>query len=172
MLNFENKIAEFIEANDLFAGDGGVLVAVSGGADSVALLFALYNLIKAGRFKIELAVGHVNHNLRGELSDGDEQFVIELGRKLSIPVITRSVDVSGFAAENKLSIETAARELRLKSLAEISSSQGCSKIATAHHRDDNAETLVHRLMRGTAFRGLCGIRSVRELGSGPSSPLR
>jgi tRNA(Ile)-lysidine synthase len=165
MQNFEQKIAEFIEANDLFAGEGGVLVAVSGGADSVSLLFALSNLIKAGRLDIELSVGHINHNLRGELSDGDEQFVIELARKLSLPVVTRSVDVSGFAAANKLSVETAARELRLKSLMAIAVSMNCSKVATAHHRDDNAETMVHRLMRGTAYRGLCGIRPVRELGN-------
>ena len=87
---------------------------------------------------------------------------LSMKEKLSIPVKIDAVDVREFANENKLSIETAARNLRLSSLMDIATSMGCDAIATGHHKNDNAETMIHRMLRGTGFRGLCGIGPERE----------
>ncbi len=166
MLNaFENKVADFIRFEKLFEQGGGVLAAVSGGADSAVLVRLLHRLIGHGAVKAELSIGHVNHKLRGEASDGDERFVVKLGNRLELGVYTRSVDVRDYARNNKMSIETAGRLLRRDALAEMAKACGCRTVATAHHADDNAETVIHRLLRGTGFRGLCGIRPVRTLQS-------
>jgi len=133
------------------------LLAVSGGADSVALMFAMLRLKEAQIVDAEFAVGHVNHKLRGRSADEDEEFVLGLERKVGLEVVTRSVDVARYAKANKLSVETAARRLRAGALIDIAEVGGCKSIATAHHKDDNAETMVHRLIRGTGFRGLGGI---------------
>ncbi|MHC5083016.1 MAG: tRNA lysidine(34) synthetase TilS, partial [Planctomycetota bacterium] len=95
---------------------------------------------------------------RGDESDADEAFVRELGQSLDIPIVTESVDVAGYAKANKQSIETAGRVLRQQALAAMAAALDCRRIATAHHADDQAETMIHRLMRGTGFRGLCGIK--------------
>ncbi len=166
MLNaFENKVADFIRVEKLFEQDGGILAAVSGGADSAALVRLLHRLIRHGAIKAQLSIGHVNHKLRGEAGDGDERFVVELGSRLEFRVYTRSVDVRDYARSNKVSIETAGRLLRRDALAEMAKACGCTAVATAHHADDNAETVIHRLLRGTGFRGLGGIRPVRTLQS-------
>jgi tRNA(Ile)-lysidine synthase len=157
LTEFEKKISGFIKSAGLFKDSRRSLVAVSGGADSVALMFALVRLKEAGEIETDILGGHINHNLRGADSEEDQKFVEELGRRLGIEVITRSVGVRGFAGENKLSIETAARKLRSDGLIAIAKENNCGSIVTAHHMDDNAETMVHRLMRGTGFRGLGGI---------------
>jgi tRNA(Ile)-lysidine synthase len=95
--------------------------------------------------------------LRGDEAQRDEDFVIEQCRNLKVPVITRKIDVRDYAKKSKLSIETAARNLRIQNLVDIAKSQNCSCIATAHHKNDNAETIIDRLIRGTGLRGLCGI---------------
>ncbi len=151
------KVRKFIEARGLLSEGARVLVGVSGGADSVALLYVLREL------GFECVAGHVNHNLRGAASDGDERFVAELGARLGVEVMVRSVDVRGYAATGKVSIETAARELRIGSLAEMAMERRCAAVATAHHGDDDVETVVHRILRGTGFRGLAGIRAENEL---------
>lgn len=166
MLNaFENKVSDFIRAEKLFAPAGGILAAVSGGADSSALVHLLHRLLQHGAVKAQLSIGHVNHKLRGEAGDGDERFVVEVGSRLEIGVHTRSVDVRDHARNNKVSIETAARLLRRDALAEMAKACGCTAVATGHHADDNAETVIHRLLRGTGFRGLGGIRPARTLQS-------
>ncbi|MDO8302472.1 MAG: tRNA lysidine(34) synthetase TilS, partial [Sedimentisphaerales bacterium] len=156
---FENTIAQFIRANGLFEPSGGILVAVSGGADSMALLYALHSI------KADLTVAHINHQLRGPLADEDEAFVRQQAKKLGLPVVTRRVPVAAYAHEHKLSIETAARQLRMEMLAAIAHEKKIAYIATAHHKDDNAETIVHRLLRGTGFRGLAGIRPTKTFGN-------
>ena len=158
MSGFKDKLFEFTNSNGLFDGINRVLLAVSGGADSVVMAHALHRLRQQGRLQCDLVIAHVNHGLRGADSDGDEVFARELGRQLRIEVVTVSVPVREYAEQNKLSIETAGRILRLKMLAAIAQEKKCGVIATAHHKDDLAETMVHRLMRGTGFRGLCGIR--------------
>jgi len=141
----------------LLADCGRLLVAVSGGGDSVALLHGLKRLKDEGKIGCDIFVGHINHNLRGCDSDGDEEFVKSFAEELGLRCVSRSVDVKGYAGENKLSIETAARDVRIKCLVEMAESLNCNRIATAHHGDDNAETMIYRMGRGTGFKGLCGI---------------
>jgi tRNA(Ile)-lysidine synthase len=164
LLEFENKIAEFIKANGLFDSADKILLAVSGGADSTALLYAMRALKAEGVLIAELICAHMNHQLRGTESDGDEDFVIAQARNLSLPITTRKVDVRGFAHRNKLSIETSARKLRFESLFDIAKANNCNWIVTAHQKDDNAETVLQRLIRGTGFRGLGGIWPARVFG--------
>jgi len=157
LTGFENKVADFIKANALFGSSGRVLLAVSGGADSTALLYAMCALKAENILSVELLCAHINHQLRGAEANKDEDFVIEEAAKLKLAVITRRVDVREFARRNKLSIETAARKLRLDSLLDIAKANNCNCIATAHQKNDNAETILQRLSRGTGFRGLGGI---------------
>jgi len=134
-----------------------VLLAVSGGADSTALLYTMCTLKAENILSAELLCAHINHQLRGTEADLDEDFVIAEAAKLKLDVITRRVDVREFARSNKLSIETAARKLRLESLLDIAKANNCDCVATAHQKNDNAETILQRLSRGTGFRGLGGI---------------
>ncbi len=157
LTDFEKKISGFIKSAGLFKDSRRSLVAVSGGADSVALVSALVRLKEADKIEIEFLAGHITHNLRGTDSEKDQEFVEDLCRRLGIEVTSRSVDVKSFAGDNKLSIEMAARKLRLEALIAIAKENSCESIVTAHHMDDNAETMIHRLMRGTGFRGLGGI---------------
>lgn len=159
----EKKVSEFIRLHGIFADAGGILVAVSGGLDSISLLHVLKSLHAESCLAGRLVCGHINHQLRGKASDGDEQFVVEQAGGLGLPVVVKTVDVRSHAEANRLSIETSARQLRRASLAEIARDQGCSWIATGHQKNDNAETVLHRLRRGTGFRGLAGIRPVRKL---------
>ncbi|MCI0499372.1 MAG: tRNA lysidine(34) synthetase TilS [Planctomycetales bacterium] len=160
---FEDKLLEGAIVNGLFNGVNKIFAAVSGGADSVAMVHALHRLRQEGRLMCDVVIGHVNHGLRGAESDGDEAFVRELGNVLGIAVAAKTADVRTHAAAHKLSIETAGRALRLKALAAMMRDNGCDAVATAHHKDDLAETLIHRLMRGTGFRGLCGIWPVSDV---------
>ena len=117
-------------------------------------------------FKRRYSLRHINHQLRGSESDGDEAFVIAQADKLNLAVTTRRLDVRGFAHKNKLSIETAARKLRIESLLDIAKANNCRWVATAHQKDDNAETVIQRLARGTGFRGLGGIWPLRCFANG------
>ena len=162
MIEFEQKVADFIKGERLLAPGDGALLAVSGGADSTALLHAMAALRADGVLPVEIHCAHINHQLRGDEAQRDEDFVVEQCRKLNIAVITERIYVRGYAKAKKLSIETAARELRIDSLLEIAKRQNCTCIATAHHKNDNAETILQRLSRGTGFRGLCGIWPAKE----------
>ncbi len=171
LLEFEQKVADFISANELFSPvdkarlpAAKVLLAVSGGADSTALLYAIPALNSKNVLGAELLCAHINHQLRGAESDSDEDFVIAQSARLKLAITTRRVDVRGYAGRNKLSIETAARELRIKNLLEIAMANNCKSIATAHQKNDNAETILQRLTRGTGFRGLGGIWPMRVFG--------
>jgi tRNA(Ile)-lysidine synthase len=162
----EQKVANFIKAERLFAGNGRILLAVSGGADSTALLHIMDSLKNEGLLPLEVCCAHINHQLRGAESQRDKEFVVSWCRKLKIPVFTKEVDVRRCAREHRLSIETAARKLRIDALIEFARQQNCACIATAHQENDNAETVLQRLIRGTGFRGLCGIWPVREFTEG------
>jgi len=159
---FEKKIGDFVISNGLMGPDDRVLLAVSGGADSTALLGVLKVLKDEGIVRAGLFCAHVNHQLRGSASDADEEFVLEQAAQLGLEVKTARVDVRSFARQNRLSIETAARQLRISSLIALAKDQGCNLIATGHQKDDNAETLIQRLSRGTGLRGLAGIRVVQD----------
>lgn len=164
MLNeFENKVERFIASQGLLDGVSRLLLAVSGGADSVALLAVMVSLKAEGLIECELCCGHVHHHLRSLEADGDADYVRKMCERMEIKYALRDVDVKTHAEEKRLSIETAARQLRIEALIGCANQLNCESIATAHHADDNAETVVHRLLRGTGFRGLCGIWPVREL---------
>lgn len=142
----------------MLAPGGHVAVCVSGGADSVALLHILHSL--RGELSLQISVLHLNHCLRGEESDGDELFARELCAHLGVPFCSRRSDVRGFAASRGLSLEEAGRDLRYKFFEEFASERG-AKIATAHTQNDNLETMLLNLARGTGPRGLAGIPPVR-----------
>ncbi len=153
------KIEETIWRYQMLARGERVLVAVSGGPDSVALLHIL-NLLK-GKLGIELVVGHINHQLRARESDEDEEFVRNMCAKLNLKFLSRSVDVSKNAERKKLSIEDCARQMRYHALEVMASKAKANKIATGHTSDDQAETVLMRLIRGAGPLGLCGIPAVR-----------
>ncbi len=130
-------------------------VAVSAGADSVALLRVLLEL--RGDLGIVLAVAHFNHHLRGDDSDGDERFVAELAERHGLPFYQDRARVREHAASNKLSLEHAARELRYDWLIDLAQTQRFEAVATAHTRDDQAETVLMKFLRGAGTKGLAGI---------------
>lgn len=152
-----SKIIELADRFDMLPAGARVLCAVSGGADSVCLLHALTRL---GR-ELRLVCAHYNHRLRGEESDRDEAFVRELCAKLAVPFTVGGGDVAGFARDHGLGIEEAARILRYAFLERAAREWGAARIATAHTADDNAETILLNLTRGTGLRGLGGIPPVR-----------
>ncbi len=156
----QKKVLEFIRENGLFHENEHVIAAVSGGADSVCLLLLLKEL--KGELGIGLSAVHVHHGIRGESADRDEEYVRELCKQLEVPVISRHVDVPAFAAEHRLSEEEAARELRYRVFCEVLAETGADKIAIAHHLDDQAETILFRMMRGSGLRGLAGMQPVRD----------
>lgn len=166
LLEFEKKVAGFIQANGLFGSADKILLAVSGGADSTALMYAMCAIKAENILSSDTLCAHINHQLRGSEGDGDEAFVIAQADKLSLAVTARRLDVRGFARKNKLSIETAARKLRIESLLDIAEANNCRWVATAHQKDDNAETVIQRLVRGTGFRGLGGIWPLRCFADG------
>jgi tRNA(Ile)-lysidine synthase len=161
----ERKVADFVRDNDLFAGAGRILLAVSGGADSIALLHAMHRLTQRGVIAAELLCAHLNHGLRGAAADGDEDFVVRQARELDQPIVVRAIDVKAHARQHQLSIETAARQQRLNCLAQIARECNCPSVAMGHQKNDNAETVLHRLERGTGFRGLAGIHPMRRAGA-------
>jgi tRNA(Ile)-lysidine synthase len=158
LLEFKDKLARYIKKERLFNPGERVLLAVSGGADSTALLYALCSLKQKKITSADFLCAHINHQLRGIDSDNDEKFVIEQAGRLNLPAVAKKVDVRSFAKKHKLSIETAARQLRIDALLDIAQKNNLRIIATAHQADDNAETLIHRILRGTGFRGLAGIK--------------
>ena len=149
MLKYD--VQRFIEEKDLFNLQDKVLVALSGGADSVALLRVLLSL----GYICECA--HCNFHLRGLESDRDESFVRQLCEEHSIPLHVTHFDTSAYAKEHHLSIEMAARELRYEWFEHIRKEIEASVIAVAHHRDDSVETFLLNLMRGAGINGLKGI---------------
>lgn len=133
-----------------------LLVAVSGGIDSVVLTHLLHQL------KLDLQLAHCNFCLREKESDQDEQFVIELANKLQLKIHTKSFDTQSFAQNNKVSVQMAARQLRYQWFQELVQQEKLDYIITAHNLDDNLETFLINFTRGTGLEGLCGIAEVNE----------
>ena len=140
---------------DLVKPGSRVLCAVSGGADSMALLHRLWS--ERETLGIEVCAAHYEHGLRGEESRRDAAFVENWCRERGIPCLVEHGDVPAYAKGKRLGIEEAARELRYAFLARAAKTLGCDRIATAHTADDNAETLLFHLLRGSGAAGLCGI---------------
>lgn len=152
-----SKIQKAITDYNLICDDDKILVGLSGGADSIMLTHYLKFCLKLPVFAC-----HVNHNLRGEESERDMNFVERICEQWDIPLKIHSVDVTDFALQNKLTIEEAGRELRYDFFKNDSEFFGATKIATAHTLSDNAETMLFNLVRGTGLKGICGISPKRD----------
>ena len=155
------KLIKFDKKNKFFKTKQNILIALSGGADSVALLHFACALGKKMQFKV--CACHVNHNLR-LTAKRDENLVVNLCKELDVPLLVKKVAVKTLAKKEKLSLEHAARKLRYKALEEAAKKFNCKVMAFAHHADDNVETFLLNLLRGTQLKGLGGIPAMRPLG--------
>ena len=150
-----NRIKKYIEANELLQRGDRVLVGLSGGADSVCLTHALQSLSK--QLGIEVYTAHVNHGIRGEEAVRDEEFAKSFSEKLGISCFTARLNIPEDARQKSISEETAGRIARYEFFNKIAAENRLTKIATAHNRNDNAETLLMNFMRGSTVKGLGGI---------------
>jgi tRNA(Ile)-lysidine synthase len=158
-----------IRARNLFSRGDKILVAVSGGMDSMVLLHALARLAPPHGWK--LVVAHFNHCLRGRSSDADEKLAHDTARKLGLPFVAGRGDVCAFALRHKLSIEMAARQLRHEFLAREARRRKISTIALAHHADDQVELFFLRLLRGSGGEGLAGMKWLSSSPAGAATRL-
>lgn len=156
----EQRVEDFLREHHLTNPRKPLLVAVSGGPDSVCLLHVL-NVVKR-ETRIKLHVVHLDHQLRGKESVADAQYVLDLCHKLKIPVIIEQRNVRGYQKEHKLSLEEAAREVRYGFFAEVAESIGAEQVVVGHTLDDQVETILLNLLRGTGTRGLRGLQPVRH----------
>jgi tRNA(Ile)-lysidine synthase len=140
-----------------------MVVAVSGGPDSVALLRAVHEMRPAG---LVLVVAHLNHRLRGEESDADEALVASLAGELGLPFVRTAIDVKAEAEATRENLEATARRLRYDWLAGVARERGLDCVATGHTASDQAETVLLRLLRGAGFQGLRGLAGEREIAPG------
>ncbi len=148
------RVANTINKKQLFRPSDTLVVGVSGGADSTALLDIL---TKLPEYNLKLIVAHLNHCLRAAESDADEQFCRELAASYKIPFESRRVDVKRVAAERQLNLEDAGRRTRIDFFDEIREKYGAKTVILAHHADDQAETVLMRLLRGSGMSGLSGM---------------
>lgn len=152
------KVEEYVEKWHMLKKEDRIIVGVSGGADSVCLLFILLELQK--KIPFEIIVVHVNHELRGIDADEDEAYVKKICEEHQILCVTYSENVELIAKKRKQSTEEAGRDVRREAFRHTMEMYGGTKIALAHHKNDNVETFVMNLVRGTGLKGLCGIRPV------------
>jgi tRNA(Ile)-lysidine synthase len=146
------RFTNFVSEKSLFTGNDQLLLAVSGGMDSVVLCHLLH---KSGS---NFSIAHCNFNLRAQESDQDEAFVKKLAKKYKVRCFIKSFETQQFADENKLSVQMAARELRYNWFRQLAADLSFDKILTAHHQSDLAETVLLNLIRGTGISGLHGIK--------------
>lgn len=151
---FVNKVSVGMQSMSIV--DDPVLVALSGGADSVALLRVLLEL------RCDCMAAHCNFHLRGNESIRDEQFVRDLCRRLDVPLTVKDFDVAAWQSQHGGSVEMACRELRYHWFEQVRRQQACSLIAVAHHADDQVETFFLNLLRGTGLRGLTGMERLNH----------
>ena len=156
----EKKVFSYIEKHDMIQPNDKIVVGVSGGADSVCLLFLLLEYSK--KIPVTLNVIHVNHGIRKD-AQADASYVQTLCEQHHISCRVVNADVPERARLEKCSEEDAGRRVRYEAFEDFAKENGASKIAVAHHGDDNAETILHHLFRGSGLSGLCGIAPVRSL---------
>ena len=156
----EKKVMAFVDEYKMLKKRDVVIVGLSGGADSVCLLFMLKKLQRMYGIKIHAV--HINHGLRGEESDGDAGFVKALCERIEVSYKIFNYDIKSMAEQKGISIEEMGRIARYEAFLSEMDRVGGSKIATAHHMDDNAETMLFNLFRGTGIRGLAGISPYRD----------
>jgi tRNA(Ile)-lysidine synthase len=158
--NLLQRVESGIQTRGLLAPGQKILVAVSGGADSMVLLHVLHSLAEGNRW--DISVAHFNHRLRGRASDADERLVWQTAKRLGMKFFGGGADVEGFAGRAKLSVEMAARKLRHEFLAATARAQKISTIALAHHADDQVELFFLRLLRGAGGAGLAGMKACSQ----------
>ncbi|KAF0126793.1 MAG: tRNA(Ile)-lysidine synthase [Elusimicrobia bacterium] len=163
-LNAWNRINAFSRERALFRDRDPIVLAISGGPDSVVMLDYFARQARGRRLK--LYVCHINHGLRGAESDADERFVRRLAAAYGLSCGVFKAKVKALAKKSGSGTEHAARTERYRLLLKYARSRGCRLVATAHHSDDNAETVLLNLLRGTKARGLAGIPPSRPLGGG------
>ena len=161
-MNIKECVVKTIEEHNLFDAKDKVLVAVSGGADSVCLLDVLNSLKDV--LDIKICVAHLNHMIRGDEADSDQLFVENLCKKFGVKCFVKKVDVPALAKNEGLTSEEAGRKARYSFFDEIRECEKITKIATAHNKNDRAETVLMRIIRGTGLDGLKGISYKREDG--------
>ena len=152
------RVKEYIRRYHMLDGKDRVITGVSGGADSICLLFMLSKMSLESGFTI-VAV-HVHHGLRGDAADGDAAYVEDICRELGIKLRTFHEDVQGYARKKGLTLEEAGRDVRRRIFEKVLEQEKGTRIALAHHQNDNAETLVLNLCRGCGLRGLGGIAPI------------
>ena len=153
------KKAEELKKSGLIKKNEKILIAFSGGPDSV-FLYNLLNFLKE-EYLLEISLVYINHNLRKDVED-DLKFVKNFSEENEVPLYIESVNVRKYATDNKKSIELSARELRYEAIEKVLQNINYDKIATGHNLDDNIETFIFRLLRGTSLKGLKGIPEKRE----------
>jgi tRNA(Ile)-lysidine synthase len=161
-IDFNQQVFDYILKKGLVRSREKLVVAVSGGPDSVCLLHILAGLRQ--ELGIELHVAHLNHRLRGKDSDDDADYVAGLARRLKLPATVESKDVKGYRKKKRISLEEAAREVRYDFLANVASSSGASRVAVGHTADDHIETILMHLLRGSGTGGLRGLRPTAAFG--------
>ncbi len=162
----ENKVYDYMLKNRLLHSGCHVITGVSGGADSVCLLFLLYGFRSV--LNLRITAVHIHHGIRGENADRDARETEKLCRSLGLPCLVFREDVPGYAKNQGLSEEEAGRIVRYRILRRVREEQSADVIAVAHHRDDNAETVLWNLIRGT---GLAGLGGMTPAGRGLIRPL-
>ncbi len=163
MQQLQRKVMNIISGHDLFRACDKIMLGVSGGPDSVALFKTLLGANTTGNIYSGLFIAHLNHLLRGEESEQDEQFVRDLAEESNISIIVERRDIRKFAGERKMSIEEAARGERYRFLETAAQKVDANIVAVAHTADDNAETILHRIIRGTGILGIRGMGLKRKI---------
>jgi tRNA(Ile)-lysidine synthase len=161
MANFLDKIKSTIRKHNMLQKGDSILVGVSGGPDSVTLLHVLDSLKK--EYSLNILIGHLDHKFRGEESAGDRKFCEELAKKYNLEIIWEEIDVPKAAKEKGISPEEAARFERYDFFKRTVKERGMDKIAVGHTRDDQAETVLMRIIRGAGMKGLGGISPVKDI---------
>lgn len=170
MIELESSVKDFIRQHNLISFGETIVVAVSGGADSVCLLHMLTRW--QSEFDIKLHVAHLNHQLRGAESEADAKYVLDLAVRLGVPITVGKRDVAAYKAERACSTEEAARELRYDFLAEVADDIRANRVAIGHTRDDQVETILMHILRGTGTSGLRGLESCSLLPCSKKVSLR
>lgn len=158
----EKKVLAYVQRHKLAAPGDKILAGVSGGADSVCLLFMLLRIRQVWDGRLEIEVAHIHHMLRGREADRDMEYVQKLCKEHQLPFHGIYCPVEKTAQEKGMSLEEAGRLLRYQELERLRKERGMNKIAVAHHRDDQTETILMNLFRGSGFRGLAGIAAQRD----------
>lgn len=156
------EVLKTVRKNNLIEENEGIVVALSGGPDSVCLLHILHRMSKEMNLRIYAA--HLNHKIRGLEAYMDSLYVMKLCEELQIPCFIRAIDVPQYCSDNKLGLEDGARKLRYEIFNEIKEKVSADKIAIGHNKNDQAETVLMRIMRGTGLQGLRGIEYKRNGG--------